>query len=227
MMVARIDPLTSTSSLRNIDNSKPVHVVQIGGKTGIQLFDRVDVPTEDFVLNSNSGIVVAKSDAMPKNFFVPPQNLVWTSGIATWYTLASRGIWVNGTFDSLGENEEMGTDLIAPKTTDWIKFTHTQAAATEDSSIGTYTLVPKASMLPGDLESINRGTHFYFSSGSAFARLIELVPSLKSEFESGNRIIACGPGNSLKLLKSQIGPNVHVAYNFSDFKRQIAEVYQE
>jgi hydroxymethylbilane synthase len=230
MTVAKID---QTSDARNRNSRqrghKELHVIQIGGKNGIQLFDRVDVSgasrtvQEALSKSPHSGILVAKSDAIPSGVVVGENRPVWTAGIATWYSLANRGIWVNGSFDSLGENEEIGTDMISPETKDWIKLTHTQSAEQDESALGTYTLVPKSEI--ADLESIKKATHIYFSSGSSFVRLLEILPLLLSDIKSGNCIIACGPGNSLLKLRSIVGDNdlVQVAYNFSDFKRQIRD----
>ena len=47
---------------------------------------------------------VAKSEALPQGSIC--HHLIWTSGIKTWEKLASRGYWVNGSAESLGEKEK-------------------------------------------------------------------------------------------------------------------------
>jgi hypothetical protein len=65
-------------------------------------------------------------------------------------------------------------------------------------------------------------THFFFSSGSAFKAVISLVPALREKFNQQVFVAGCGPGNTLELLRSEIGiKNVVVAYNYQDFVRKV------
>jgi len=224
MMVMKIDPKNP------LPVSSGSRAIQIGGKGGLQLFNRTEIPdatrlVEKALTNDPSmGLMVAKSDAMPTGIEVGENRLVWTAGIATWYSLANRGIWVNGSSDSLGKGEETVTEMIAPETREWVKVTHTNSAK-GSGEIGTYTLNPKPAISESEMNSIMHSTHFYFSSGSAFVRLIEIVPSLLVDFKSGTRVVACGPGNTLKRIQGILGgiDRVHVAYNYSDYLRQINE----
>ena len=53
----------------------------------------------------NTNIYVSRENALPKNQNIELTNVVWTSGIKTWKKLAEKGNWVNGSSDSLGEED--------------------------------------------------------------------------------------------------------------------------
>ena len=53
----------------------------------------------------NTNIYVSRENALPKNQNIELTNVVWTSGIKTWKKLAEKGYWVNGSSDSLGEDD--------------------------------------------------------------------------------------------------------------------------
>ena len=48
--------------------------------------------------------------------------MVWTSGVKTWKKLAKKGYWVNGSSDSLGEDDPEIKCL--SKNKKWVKLTH-------------------------------------------------------------------------------------------------------
>ena len=48
--------------------------------------------------------------------------MIWTSGIKTWKKLAKKGYWVNGSSDSLGEENPKINYL--SKNKKWVKLTH-------------------------------------------------------------------------------------------------------
>ena len=52
----------------------------------------------------NKGVYVSRSNAIQSAGLIDDSNIIWTSGIDTWKSLAKKGYWVNGTSDSLGEN---------------------------------------------------------------------------------------------------------------------------
>ena len=226
--VARIDGEHGWSkeeeSRKQLDEKILSLCVQIGGKNGVQLFDRVDVAgaakTVDDRLrtvSSEVGLMVAKSDALPLTVTdIGDDRPVWTAGTSTWYALASRGIWVNGSSDSLGESENPDIDWLTGTNTKWLKLTHTDSCKSADHCVGTYTLVPRNRAV-----DISGRKFFYFSSGSVFRELMRMHPDLVEEFRNGSKIAGCGPGNTWEYMKEAQVP-VRVAYNFADFQRQIA-----
>ena len=70
-------------------------------------FDRENIEDSSNFLKEiiNSGIYVSRSNALDSFNDIKESNTIWTSGIKTWLSLSSKGLWVNGTSDSLGEVE--------------------------------------------------------------------------------------------------------------------------
>ena len=76
---------------------------------------------------------------MPIKSQINSTNIIWTSGIKTWKSLAQRGIWVNGTADGMGENFDNNIDSLTSNP--WIKLTHQLAPKTKIKDvICTYNL---------------------------------------------------------------------------------------
>lgn len=142
------------------------------------------------------GYYVAKLEAWPKGLVPPVGSLVWTAGVKTWQKLASLGIWVHGTSDSLGEGEPMHLEAIAPEALSWIKFTHLQAPEDQGHKmVATYQVLPR----PELLSEWQGKTHFYWTSGVLFAWALEQMPELQKAFHF------CGPGNTLRRLSKELG----------------------
>jgi hydroxymethylbilane synthase len=66
-------------------------------------------------LSSFNAHWVSKNEALPEEVHFKDENVVWTSGLQTWFKLARRGIWVNGSAESLGEQEEERIHILAQK----------------------------------------------------------------------------------------------------------------
>jgi hydroxymethylbilane synthase len=147
----------------------------------------------------NSPLWVAKADALPEDAGVSDSQLVWTAGSRTWLKLVSRGIWVNGSADGLGEKEDTRIEMLAGGAVNWTKLTHADAPSENGvRALATYRLVPKA-----DAPNIEGKQYFFWSSGSSFERALSLNPWLKS------MIHFCGPGNTQKALQRN-GVEAHI-----------------
>ncbi len=115
---------------------------------------------------------IAKADALPDDWQVEPDQIVWASGTQTWKRLAQRGVWVNGCAESLGEHELPNIETLAGGELNWQKLTHANGYTDEAMpNIATYRLVPKS----GDL-NLEGKTHFFWKSGSSFEYALSLNP---------------------------------------------------
>jgi hydroxymethylbilane synthase len=147
----------------------------------------------------NSPLWVAKADALPGDAIVSASQIVWTAGSKTWLKLASRGIWVNGSADGLGEQEKPRIETLAGGAVNWIKLTHADAPSENGlRALATYRLLPKA-----DAPNIEGKKYFFWSSGSSFERALSLNPWLKTMTHF------CGPGNTQKELERN-GVEAHI-----------------
>jgi len=134
--------------------------------------------------------------------------LVWTSGVETWLKLASKGIWVNGTSDSLGENESPPLGLY--EDTKWYKLSHLDAHEEKLELISTYKLV--SNELPKDIE---KNSHYYWMSSSSFKFIFEKFPSIENANHS------CGLGKTFDEINQIIPGKVYPYQNYQDWLDKI------
>ncbi len=169
------------------------------------LFSRESLPFTGLAKEVNS-VFVSKAQAWPETLVF--QGLVWTAGVGTWKKLASRGIWVHGTQDGLGENEPELLETLPQQPLRWAKLTHT-AGVVEDGkvNVATYRLVPKAA---GDFSGKKS---FFWSSGSQFLRATEIDPSIV------DRVHACGPGHTARTISTKV-KNLEVFLNVEEWKQK-------
>ena len=144
----------------------------------------VDQPSEAISL------WIAKTDALPKNWTTGDRQIIWTSGLQTWKRLAKRGVWVNGSAESLGEHEPTRIESIASSKIQWLKLTHDRGHEGDIPTRATYRLVPRN----GGLDLAGR-KHFFWKSGSSFEYALSQNPWLKEMNHY------CGPGNTQRILR--------------------------
>jgi hydroxymethylbilane synthase len=130
---------------------------------------------------------------LPNDWQVRAEQIVWVSGVQTWKRLARRGVWVNGSAESLGEHEPQRIETIAGSDLKWQKLTHSESD-TESSMpvVATYRLIPKDGN--PDLTGKN---YFFWKSGSSFKYALSRNPWLREMTHF------CGPGNTQRALQKQ------------------------
>jgi hydroxymethylbilane synthase len=159
----------------------------------------------------NKNILASRGNVLEGVLDLDSSNNLWTSGVQTWFNLAKKGFWVNGTFDSLGEAEDPQVSLLS-NNNDWLKLTH------EDSmeffikeKLPTYKLI--RNKIKDDL---SKKTHFFWMSGSAFLYALEEFPDIINKFHS------CGPGNTYEIIKKNVTEDhIKVFLSYNDWKSGI------
>ena len=135
---------------------------------------------------------IAKSDALPEDWTIGVRQIIWTSGLQTWKRLAKRGVWVNGSAESLGEHEPTRIETIAGSEIQWLKLTHDRGYEGDIPTLATYRLKPR----DGRLDLTGR-KHFFWKSGSSFEYALSQHPWLMEMSHY------CGPGNTQRILRKQ------------------------
>jgi|TARA_B100000524_G_scaffold169005_1_gene86471 hydroxymethylbilane synthase len=166
----------------------------------------------------NTNIYVSRENALPKNQNIELTNVVWTSGIKTWKKLAEKGYWVNGSSDSLGEDDPEIKCL--SKNKKWVKLTHNMTQKNYFKSHKdpqNARIIPTYELKPVNMnEDLNEKTHFYWMSGSAFKLALKNYPKIINANHS------CGPGNTLKTIKKYINKNnINVFLSYEDALKNI------
>jgi hydroxymethylbilane synthase len=159
-----------------------------------QLFSRTAIKESVQKINSlnNHCVWISRKSALPANALINKNNIIWTSGMKTWKSLARRGIWVNGTADGMGENFDPKIESLTSHP--WIKLTHGKASLSKiDKTIATYNLKE----LPIE-EGILNKKYFYWMSATTFNYVVKQFPEIIKEKH------ACGPGNTYEEIKKTI-----------------------
>jgi len=155
---------------------------------------------------------IAKADALPDDWRIEADQIVWASGVQTWNRLARRGVWVNGCAESLGEQESPLIDTLAGSAVNWLKLTHESGYTDDDiPSVATYRLIPKDESF-----DLSGKKYFFWKSGSSFKYAVSKNPWLRQMTHF------CGPGNTLRVLESD-GVEPHV---FLDHAQWLNEMCQ-
>lgn len=144
------------------------------------------------------GLWVAKAEAFPESLTF--NGLVWTAGLQTWKKIAKLGIWVNGSSEGLGEDENPQIETLFGGSVRWAKLTHKDAPQEPGKDVvATYQVAV-------DAASWNLGVReaFYWNSGSQFLAALAKAPELRHKRH------ACGPGNTYKILRDQLGPQAPI-----------------
>lgn len=182
-----------------------------------KFFDREPLPRERWAAAEQARYLwVARETAVPEGFHPREDAVLWVAGVKTWKKLAGRGLWITGSAEGLGESEPSRLEtLLAEKKTDWLKLTHASSAAEgATSALATYRLRPLSAAESPDLFA---RSHFYWMSGSAFERALELHPDIKTAHH------ACGPGLTYAHLRKRLGPDAVIGVYLSpeDWRRAI------
>lgn len=149
--------------------------------------------------DQNRALWIAKAEALPDDWHVPADQIVWASGVQTWRRLARRGVWVNGCSESLGEQEATRIETLAGARLNWLKLTHGGGYTDGEMPLtATYRLVPKSEGV-----DLSGKQYFFWKSGSSFEHALKLNLWLREMTHF------CGPGNTQRILeKNGIEPHV-------------------
>ncbi len=143
------------------------------------------------------GLWVTRAEALPGSLGPDPARVVWAAGIRTWAKLATRGVWVHGCADGLGDGEAPDVDLLGGNAIRWQRLTHTRSGAPDATA--TYEVVRT---LPADLAS---RTHFFWTSGSFFLEALERFPGIREGWH------ASGPGRTSRVIRDTLGDSDRVS----------------
>lgn len=160
------------------------------------IFTRKAIPIDVKSLEqiAKADIIHLASSNIPDEYLNAIDNqTIWASGVSSWYKLAAKDIWINGVDDNLGSTNKKQLEYLLDKSAP-ICLTLTHDNSPSAPAIATYKLVSNDNDL-----YYNNEQYFYWRSGSAFLRAIELEPKIKHGFH------ACGMGQSLAIIRKIIG----------------------
>lgn len=171
-------------------------------------FTKETLPCE--IPTSINALFVSHSSAIPEQLKTSDRFLViWSAGLSTWKALALKGLWVNGSSESLGENEDLRIEeLLQDKKLSWGKLAHSDAVNGDKTLIATYQLNKRQDRRFSDSEN-----SYYWKSSSLFLSALELAPSLMTKQHY------CGPGHSFDEIK-KVCKTVQILWPSPDAKME-------
>lgn len=173
------------------------------GEDAPNFFDRHALSVSPSEVSSRAWFV-ARANALPENWNVDAEQIVWAAGTETWKKLAARGIWVNGTADGLGEEAEPDFSVLVGRRLEWVKLTHDASPAGRMPQLATYALRPRTSA-----PDLSGREHFFWMSGSSFLQALQLNPGLRDAQHY------CGPGNTYRQIRETLGPSGKIQIELS------------
>jgi hydroxymethylbilane synthase len=170
-------------------------------------------------ISNSKNLYVTHVRALHKDIVLPSPDKIrtWVSGTASWYKLAKKGVWVNGSSEGLGIEFWMDSlvrlKIISAQTEKWSILTHTDALETWHNVshlklptvISTYRIEnasPDHATPPEKqmILQLERATHLYWSSGSQYESLKKYAKKAVHH--------ACGPGKTARHSHLIAFPNV-------------------
>ncbi len=196
--------------LNNIKSQEIFNPKQLG-----DLFTREPIPVDAQALKkmADANVLLLASSHIPDEYLSAIKSqTIWASGVASWFKLAKKNIWVNGVDDNLGGFCERNLQFLLNKNSlNWLILTHEDSPSTP--AIATYRLMPNRSDIEMDNEK-----YFYWRSGSSFKRAIEIKPEILNATHS------CGLGHTYKIISSIVGEGrVFPFVNEEDWVNQISK----
>lgn len=159
---------------------------------------------------------VAKAEAWPENYVATENQIVWSAGLTTWQKLAKKGVWVSGSQESFGEDQENLYDIatLLNAAPNFLKLSHNEAEGLGEMDLCvTYDLATYQ-----ELPSLDGKTHFYWASFSSFRRAFEKHPEIRAAQH------ACGPGHTYKQLTEFLNrQDVQVFLSHQDWLKSVKE----
>jgi hydroxymethylbilane synthase len=145
--------------------------------------------------DAGTGLLVARSEALPPGSRLDGDGIVWTAGLTTWRKLAARGIWVTGSDESLGESGAAGVRSWFPQVHRWIKLSHSGGYRSAHAELQpTYRTARREALAP-----VDRYSHFFWNSGTQLREYLQAFPRLREAWHG------CGPGNTYRIAHELLG----------------------
>jgi hydroxymethylbilane synthase len=144
----------------------------------------------------DSLIYLSRKNVIEKANNIHPSNIIWTSGVKCWKSMVKKGVWVNGTSESLGESEPLNIDNLLPSDTNYFKLSHSKASSDNFKLIPTYHLHLKRDVIKNI--DIKNKDNFFWMSSFQFDEFLKIYPEILKKKHS------CGFGNTFNHIEKII-----------------------
>ena len=180
------------------------------------IFKRTNINKNEMLSGiENSIIYISRKNVLHFNPTFKKTNILWTSGLKSWISTAKKGYWINGSSDSLGEDETLNISNFLGNNFETVKLSFSNKKSISKTVINTYKLdSPK---FPKDL---NKRTHFFWMSSFAFETAIKKFPEIIDRYH------ACGMGNTYDILSKVLGEDKRLScyLSYDDWRKKMIKV---
>lgn len=142
----------------------------------------------------NSFIYISRKNVLDNCGNIHETNIIWSSGIECWKHATKKGIWVNGTSDSLGEENGINIENLIPQEYSFYKLSHRHTRSIRFTLIPTYELIFNEDLIKKT--NLSKKSYFYWMSPLLFDKALEYFPEIINKNHS------CGFGKTYDHLKS-------------------------
>ena len=171
------------------------------------IFRRKPYVEHDLKDLKNSFLLFSRKNTFDDLEIIDNTNILWTSGVKAWKYAVSKGYWINGSLDNMGEKYDAEIGFLLSNKLKKYKITH------KDSTSDRYRIIPKYELhlrknIIKNLKLDSR-SEFFWMSPLHFKKALEYFP----EILNGNH--SCGPGRTYDYLKKNIPKSKHIRCYFS------------
>ncbi len=165
---------------------------------------------------------VARANAWPEDAARPENAMIWTAGLQTWRQLARRGVWVNGSSESLGESEDARVESLLGAKIEWIRLTHEDSDGSDQmKTFATY----RVEIEPPDAGQLRQAKYFFWKSGSQFRAALAICPEIANGYHGSgpgqtHRAVTAGLA-AVGLSEQTVRSRVRIFLNEDDFLKTI------
>jgi hydroxymethylbilane synthase len=160
--------------------------------------------------NPGTDLFVARANALPEDWKIGADQLIWAAGTDSWRKLAKAGHWVNGSADGLGETRPEA-DALAGRPTHFTKLTHDGS-----DNDGIFPLLATYRLANKESAEVPNADAYFWMSASSLERALELRPEIRAARH------ACGPGHTAVALEKILEKPVDVYINYRHWKDGVA-----
>ena len=171
------------------------------------LYKRISFNQNKLIRNiENSIIYLSRKNVLNQKPTIKSSNILWSSGLTTWYNVVKNGYWVNGSSESLGELEVNKIKAMLNNDYPLLKLTFSNRSDNSDNIVDTYRL--EDLIFPNDFQ--NR-THFFWTSPILFQLALKKYPEIIDRDHS------CGMGNTYDRLAKILGNQVKCFLSYNEW----------
>ena len=200
-----------------IERSKPFKKALTGSlnifpkiKNERSIYKRIDYNKNDRLNAIDKTIIyLSRKNVLKHNPIFKHSCILWTSGLKTWESAVNKGYWIQGSSESLGEEELKKIETLFSEKYPIIKLTFAGDILDSNKIIDTYKL--ENPEFPSDFE---KRTHFFWTSPRLFKIAIKKFPSIKNKNHS------CGMGNTYKTLYKFLGNKVNGFLSYDEWLKE-------